>query len=92
MDLLNRRSEGKESGQSMSKIDEVNAADTVLHPRRIPGKPYQTIRDLKNNSGCAEFFIRRLLKDGLLPGHYSGNRFMVDVSRFEELLDTLSKG
>lgn len=89
---MNRQSKGKESGQSMSDIDKVNAADTVTHSRRIPGKPYQRIRELKENSGESEFFIRRLLKEGLLPGHYSGNRFMVDVSRFEELLDTLSKG
>ena len=53
--------------------------------------PFQRIRELKDNSGIPEYTIRQLLKKGQLPGFYSGNRFMVDVSRFEELLETLSK-
>lgn len=91
MDLLNRQSKGKESGLSMSEFDKVNVTDTVIHPRRIPGMPFQRIRELKDNSGIPEYTIRQLLKKGQLPGFYSGNRFMVDVSRFEELLETLSK-
>ena len=76
----------------MSEINGVTVTNTFTHHQRIPGEPYQSIPTLKKNSGLAEYYLRQLLKKGLLPGFYIGNRFMVDVLRFEEYLDTLTNG
>ena len=73
----------------MNGMDRGTAANALKHLQKTPGKPNQTIRTYSKNSGLPECFLRKLLKQGLLPGTYSGNRYYVDVLRFEELLETL---
>lgn len=73
----------------MNGIDRVTAQNAIKHLQKTPGKPNQTIRTYSDNSGLSECFLRKLLKQGLLPGVYVGNRFYVDVLRFEEYLETL---
>ena len=75
----------------MSEMNQRINTDTVTHQQRIPGNPYQEPRQLAKNSGLAEYYIRSLYKQGILPGFHIGKKFMVDVVRFEEYLDTLSK-
>ena len=74
----------------MNRIDRVTAQNAIRHLQKTPGKPNQTIRTFRDNSGLPECFLRKLLKQGLLPGTYSGNRFYVDVLRFEEYMETHS--
>ena len=76
----------------MNEIDKVTARNAVNHLQRTPGKPNQTIRELKRNSGLSESFLRGLKKEGLLPGFQVGTWFYVDVPRFEEYLNSLDSG
>lgn len=46
------------------------------HPEQLQ---YQTIRNTSRSLGISEHCLRKLLKDGKLPGFFSGNRFMVDT-------------
>lgn len=76
----------------ITQIDQVTVSNTKNHLQKTKGKPYQTIRELKKNSGLSECFLRKLNKQGLLSGFYVGNRFYVDVPRFEAYLDTINGG
>lgn len=73
----------------MNGIDRTTAQNAIRHLQKTPGKPNQTIRTYSKNSGLSEYFLRESLKNGVLPGFYVGNRFYVDVLRFEEYLETL---
>jgi len=77
---------------NIRQIDQTSVENAIKHLQRTPGKPHQTIRPLSKNSGMSECFLRSLLKQGLLPGFYVGNRFYVDVPRFEAYLDALANG
>ena len=74
----------------MSDMNQRINTDTVTHQQRIPGNPYQPIKDLARNSGIGESRLRGLYREGVLPGFHSGKRFLVDVVRFENYLDSLS--
>ena len=76
----------------MNGFNEVTATNALKHLQKTPGKPHQSIRGFSDNSGISECFLRKLQKQGLLPGFYSGNRYYVDVLRFEEYLESLSGG
>ena len=39
-------------------------------------------------TGISETFLRRLVKQGKIPGFYTGNRFMVNVPMLIELLNS----
>ena len=73
----------------MYGIDKGTVSNALKHIQKTPGKPNQTIRTYSDNSGLSECFLRKMLKQGLLPGFYVGNRFYIDVLRFEEYLKTL---
>ena len=47
---------------------------------------YLTIRGFARKYNMSETMLRARLKQHLLPGFYSGNRFLIDVELFLELL------
>ena len=72
----------------MSQIDKVTAAATVYHSNRNDTVIFQSIKSTVRTTGLSEFFLRRLLKEGKLPGVYSGKKFLVNVPSLLELLNT----
>lgn len=47
---------------------------------------FRTIRQTAANGMLTEHRLRKMLKEGKLPGVYSGNRFLVDQSALEAYL------
>ena len=47
---------------------------------------YLTIRQTAATGIISEHFLRLRLRQGQLPGFYSGNRFLVDVDALAEML------
>ena len=72
--------------------DKVIANNAINHLQKTQGKPFQTIRQLSKNSGLSECYLRKLNKEGLLPGNQIGTWFYVDVPRFEAYLCAISNG
>ncbi len=51
---------------------------------------YKTIRQTSRELKFPEHLIRTMVKQGVCPGIYSGNRFLVNVEMFVEQLDAES--
>ena len=47
---------------------------------------FRTIRQTAANGILSEYRLRKMLKEGKLPGIYVGNRFLVDQSALEAML------
>ena len=47
---------------------------------------FQTIRETVKSEGIPETALRRLVRDGRVPGFYAGNRFYINVSALREQL------
>lgn len=52
---------------------------------------FQTIRDVARYLEIPESLVRRLVAQGICPGIYSGNRFLVHVEALREYLDAESR-
>ena len=52
---------------------------------------FRTIRDVARYLKIPESFVRRLVAQGVCPGVYSGNRFLVNVEALREYLDEESR-
>ena len=52
---------------------------------------FQTIRQAARYLEIPETYIRRLVAQGVCPGVYSGNRFLVNVEALREYLETASR-
>ena len=50
---------------------------------------YQSIKDTVKITGLSEFYLRKQLKNGILPHIKSGNKVFINVPR---LLEQLEKG
>lgn len=48
---------------------------------------FKTIRQVAHYLGVPEALIRRLVAQGVCPGLYSGNRFLVNTEALREYLD-----
>lgn len=58
------------------RIDKVDTNGTVYH----------SIRETARITGLAEYNLRNRLKDGRLPGLYSGRKFLVNVPSLLKLV------
>lgn len=58
------------------RIDKVDTTETVYH----------SIRETARITGLAEYNLRNRLKDGRLPGLYSGRKFLVNVPSLLKLV------
>lgn len=54
-------------------------------------KVYRSIREAARSSGASECFLRGLLKQGKLPGFYTGRKFLVNYPALCALLEQQSK-
>lgn len=61
----------------MSQFNQVTAAATVYH----------SIRETAHLTGLSEHFIRQRVKAGVVPGVYSGKKFLVNVPSLLESLN-----
>ena len=52
---------------------------------------FQTIRDVARYLEIPESLVRRFVAQGICPGIYSGNRFLVHVEALREYLDAESR-
>ena len=52
---------------------------------------FRTIRDVARYLKIPESFVCRLVAQGVCPGVYSGNRFLVNVEALREYLDEESR-
>lgn len=53
-------------------------------------KMFLTIRETARRGPLTEYTLRTMLKQGKLPGIYSGTRFLVNYKRFIEIIDKAS--
>ena len=51
-----------------------------------PDKPFMTIRQVAKSGLISEHYLRLRLRQGRLPGFYSGTRFIVDFDALVNLL------
>lgn len=58
------------------RINKVDITETVYH----------SIRETARITGLAEYNLRNRLKDGRLPGLYSGRKFLVNVPSLLKLV------
>lgn len=58
------------------RIDKVDTTETVYH----------SIRETARITGLAEYNLRNRLKNGHLPGLYSGRKFLVNVPSLLKLV------
>lgn len=58
------------------RVDKVDTTETVYH----------SIRETARITGLAEYNLRNRLKDGRLPGLYSGRKFLVNVPSLLKLV------
>lgn len=56
------------------------------------GRPFQTIREAANTTGFSQHFIRVGCKAGAIPHIKAGEKYLVNVSAFLELMDQRSRG
>ena len=49
---------------------------------------YNTISTTKKVTGLSEHYLRKLLKEGQLPGFYVGTRYMVNLRELRLLLQS----
>ena len=52
---------------------------------------FQKIRQVAHDLEIPEAFVRRLVAQGVCPGVYSGNRFLVNVEALREYLEAESR-
>ena len=52
---------------------------------------FKTIRQVARYLNISESLVRALVAQGICPGIYSGNRFLVHVEALREYLDTESR-
>lgn len=52
---------------------------------------FQTVRQVARYLEIPESFVRRLVAQGVCPGVYSGNRFLVNVDALREYLEAESR-
>lgn len=52
---------------------------------------FKTIRQVARYLDISESLVRRLVAQGVCPGVYSGNRFLVNVEALREYLETESR-
>ncbi len=52
---------------------------------------FQTVRQVARYLEIPESFVRRLVAQGVCPGVYSGNRFLVNVEALREYLEAESR-
>lgn len=64
------------------RVNEVSATVTV----------FCSIRDTSRKLGLSEYFLRKMLKKGKLPGVYSGRKFLVNIPSLLELLSSMEEG
>ena len=53
---------------------------------------FMTVRAACEEIGVSEYFLRNLIARGECPGMYSGNRFLVNVEKLEEMLSAETSG
>lgn len=54
-------------------------------------KPFMSIKAAAEAVGIGEYFLRKMHRDGELPGFYTGNKFNVDVASLVKKLREMSK-
>ena len=54
-------------------------------------KPFMSIKAAAEAVGIGEYFLRKMHRDGELPGFYTGNKFNVDVASLVKKLRERSK-
>lgn len=52
---------------------------------------FQTVRQVARYLEITESLVRRLVAQGVCPGVYSGNRFLVNVEALREYLEAESR-
>ena len=52
---------------------------------------FKTIRQVARYLDISESLVRRLVAQGVCPGVYSGNRFLVNVEALREYLEAKSR-
>ena len=52
---------------------------------------FQTVRQVARYLEIPESLVRRLVAQGVFPGVYSGNRFLVNVEALREYLEAESR-
>lgn len=52
---------------------------------------FQTVRQVARYLDISESLVRRLVAQGVCPGVYSGNRFLVNVEALREYLEAESR-
>lgn len=52
---------------------------------------FQTVRQVARYLEISESLVRRLVAQGVCPGVYSGNRFLVNVEALREYLEAESR-
>lgn len=81
-----RTAGGGKGGSKRLKIDK-----SLVKFIDMPVAPLQTIDNAARLTGMSRCFIRKGCRDGSIPCVMSGNRYMVHLPRFLELLDRMSK-
>lgn len=64
------------------RIDKVDTTVAVYH----------SIRETAKLTGLSEYHIRQLHKSGVVPGIYSGKKFLVNVPSLLESLNASTEG
>ena len=54
-------------------------------------KPYQGVRETANTTGFSQFFIRQGVKNGTIPHIRCGEKILINVPAFLQLMDEQSK-
>lgn len=58
----------------------------------VQGKRFLTVREVAATGVLSEHHLRLMIKEGKVPGIYTGNRFMVNYPLLLEQLDAMSRG
>ena len=57
----------------------------------MTSKPFQTIREAANSTGFSQFFIRAGVKAGTIPHIKVGEKYLINVAGFLQLMDEQSR-
>ena len=55
------------------------------------GKPFQGIRETANTTGFSQFFLRNGVRNGSIPHIRCGEKILINVPAFLQLMDQASK-
>ena len=58
---------------------------------RIMEKPFQTVKETANTTGFSQFFIRNGVRAGTIPHIKVGEKFLINVPAFLQLMDEQSR-